>query len=324
MSSKEINNVININGTEIPRGKRATVKIKVGSLPSGTSINIFAHVFRSKNPGPTMLLLGGVHGDEVNGVEIVRRAVKVGYFNQLKMGSVIAVPLLNIYGFINFSRDLPDGKDVNRSFPGSARGSLASNVAYTLTKHFLPLVDFGIDFHTGGKSIHNYPQIRVTHGDTEGYKLAELFGAPFIIKSDLINKSLRKECSKRNIPMLVYEAGESLRLDSFAIQEGLNGIQRVMSSLGMIEKVPLTPKDPIVLESNNWVRANQAGVFISYKKAGDFVKKGEVLGHLTDPYGVKESKIKSPYSGYIYGHNNMPLVHKGDALYHLGFEKQKS
>lgn len=320
MSSEEIPSVLNINGIEVPRGKHETVKIKVGSLPSGTTINLFAHVFRSKNPGPTMLILGGVHGDEVNGVEIVRRAVKVGYFEKLKLGSVIAVPLLNIYGFINFSRDLPDGKDVNRSFPGSSRGSLASKVAYTLTKHILPVVDFGIDFHTGGGCIHNYPQVRVSRDDKDAYKIAELFGAPFIVKSNLINKSLRKECHKRGIPMLVYEGGESLRLDSYAIQEGLNGIQRIMSSLGMVEKQPLAPKDPIILEKNKWLRASQAGILISYKKSGDYVKKGELLGHLTDPYGVKESKIKSPYSGYIYGHNNMPVVHKGDAIYHIGFE----
>ncbi|CAG5080402.1 succinylglutamate desuccinylase/aspartoacylase family protein [Parvicella tangerina] len=320
MSTSEVSNIMNINGTDIHQGKHATVKIKVGSLPSGTNINLFAHVYRSKNPGPTMLVLGGVHGDEVNGVEIVRRAVKVGYFDHLKHGNVIAVPLLNIYGFINFSRDLPDGKDVNRSFPGSSRGSLASKVAYTLSKHILPLVDFGLDFHTGGKSIHNYPQVRVSKDDRDAHKLAELFGAPFIVKSNLINKSLRKECHKRGIPMLVYEGGESLRLDSFAIQEGLNGIQRVMSSMGMTEKEPLAPKDPIVLEKNKWVRAGQAGILISYKKAGDYVNKGDLLGYLTDPYGVRELKVKSPYSGYIYGHNNMPVVHKGDAIYHIGFE----
>lgn len=320
MNLNKVSNVMNINGTEIPMGKHETVKIKVGSLPSGTTINLFAHVFRSKNPGPTMLLLGGVHGNEVNGIEIVRRAVKVGYFKHLKHGSVIAVPLVNIHGFINFSRDLPDGKDVNRSFPGTANGSLASIVAYMLTKHFLPVCDFGIDFHTGGGSIYNYPQLRVSENDKDAYSFAELFGAPFIIKSDMINKSLRKECNKRGIPMMVYEGGESLRLDSYSIQEGLNGIHRVMSSLGMIDKQPIAPKDPIILESNKWIRANQSGILISYKKAGDFIKKGEILGHITDPYGVKESKIKSHYSGYIYGHNNMPVVHKGDAIYHIGFE----
>lgn len=318
-----MSDVIKIDGTEILPGQNTTVKIKVGSLPSGTTINLFAHVYRSKNPGPTLLVLGGVHGDEVNGVEIVRRAVKVGYFRHLKMGSVIAVPLLNIYGFINFSRDLPDGKDINRSFPGNARGSLTSNMAHVLTKHFLPVVDIGIDFHTGGKSIYNYPQVRVSPNDEQSYKLAELFGAPFIVKSSLINKSLRKECNKRGIPMLVYEGGESLRLDSFAIQEGLNGIQRVMSSLGMKKKEDLLPRESIVLDENNWLRANQAGVFISYKKSGDFVKKGELLGHLTDPYGIKESKIISNQEGYIFGHNNMPVVHKGDALFHLGLSENE-
>lgn len=320
MSLNEVSNVMNINGTEILQGEHATVKIKVGSLPSGTSIHLFAHVYRSKNPGPTMLLLGGVHGDEVNGVEVVRRGVQEGYYDNLKHGSVITVPLLNVYGFINFSRDLPDGKDVNRSFPGSSRGSLASKVAFTLSKHILPVVDFGIDFHTGGKSIHNYPQLRVSPEDREAYKLAELFGAPFIVKSKMINKSLRKECNKLGVPMLVYEGGESMRLDDYAIQEGLSGIKRIMSSLGMVERQELSPRDPIILEQNKWLRAGQSGVLISYKKSGDYVEKGEELGEITDPYGLKESKIKSPYSGYIYGHNNMPVVHKGDAIYHIGFE----
>lgn len=308
-----------INGTEIKPGKNATVKIKVGDLPSGNSINLFAHVFRSKNPGPTLLVLGGVHGDEINGVEIVRRSVKAGLFKKLNEGAVIAVPLLNIYGFINYSRDLPDGKDVNRSFPGSSRGSLAYKVAYTLSKHILPLIDLGVDFHTGGRSIHNYPQLRVNPLDKKSLKLAKAFNPPFIVYSKTISGSLRKECTKRNIPMVVFEGGESLRLDSFSVQEGINGIKRVMVSEGMIsEEIP--SQKSIVIKNARWIRASQAGLFITYKKSGDYVEKGEVLGHVTDPYGNKESKIKSPVAGIIYGHNNIPLLHLGDALYHIGFE----
>ena len=308
-----------INGIEILPGKNALVKIKVGDLPSGTSINLFAHVFRSKNPGPTMLVLGGVHGDEINGVEIVRRSVKAGLFKKLNIGSVIAVPLLNIYGFINFSRDLPDGKDVNRSFPGSSRGSLASKVAFTLSKHILPLVDFGIDFHTGGRSLHNYPQLRVSPNDKKSMQLALDFNPPFIIESKMIGGSLRKECAKRGIPMVVFEGGESLRLDSFSVQEGINGIKRVMQAKGMISESIPSQKSKLI-KNSKWIRASQAGLFITYNKSGDFVQKGDVLGHVTDPYGNKETKIKSPVTGIIYGHNNIPLLNLGDALYHIGFE----
>jgi predicted deacylase len=308
-----------INGTEIKPGKNATVKIKVGDLPSGNSINLFAHVFRSKNPGPTLLVLGGVHGDEINGVEIVRRSVKSGLFKKLNVGAVIAVPLLNVYGFINFSRDLPDGKDVNRSFPGTSRGSLASRVAYAMSKHILPVVDLGLDFHTGGRSIHNYPQLRVNPADKKSLKLAKVFNPPFIIESKPIGGSLRKECTKRGIPMVVYEGGESLRIDKYSLEEGINGIKRVMFSEGMITEELPTQKT-ILVKNSKWIRASQAGLFIGYKVSGDHVEKGEVLGHITDPYGNKESKIKSPVSGVIYGHNNIPLLHLGEALYHIGFE----
>ncbi len=309
-----------INGTEIKKGKNVTVKIKVGDLPSGTPINLFAHVFRSRVEGPTLLILGGVHGDEINGVEIVRRAVKAGYFKRLKVGNVIAVPLLNIYGFINFSRDLPDGKDVNRSFPGSIRGSLASKVAHMLNKHILPLADYCIDFHTGGRSIHNFPQVRVSPNDARSMLFAKEFNAPFIIESKMIPNSLRKECFRRNIPVLVFEGGESLRLDNYSIQEGINGIKRVMKAKGMIDE-DIPSQKSIHIKHSKWVRASQSGLFITYKKSGDFVEKGEVLGHLTDPYGEKESRIRSAYKGVIYGHNNIPILNMGDALYHIGFQE---
>lgn len=308
-----------INNIAIKKGENTTVKIKIGDLPSGNSINLFAHVFRSKKEGPTLLILGGVHGDEINGVEIVRRAVKAGFFSRLSCGNVIAVPLLNIYGFINFSRDLPDGKDVNRSFPGVKNGSLAARVAYTLTNHLLPLADFVIDFHTGGKSIYNFPQVRISKNDPLSLAFAKEFSPPFIVQSDIILKSLRKECSKYKKPILVFEGGESLRIDNFSIQEGLKGIKRVMQLRGMVDEEPIEPQQNITINEDLWVRANQSGLFIFYKRSGDFVEKGDLLGHITDPYGLKETKVKSPVSGYIFGHNNIPIINIGDALFHIGY-----
>jgi len=307
-----------INKQKIEPGENVLVHIGVSELASGTKINIEAQVFRSKKAGPVMLVLGGVHGDEINGIEIVRRAVKSQMFSNLNKGSIIAIPVLNVFGFINFSRELPDGKDVNRSFPGTNRGSLASRVANALSKNILPLVDFGIDFHTGGSSIYNYPQIRVLKSDRKAIRMAKEFSPPYIIKTGLIPKSLRKECAKRNIPMLVYEGGESLRLDEFAIQEGLRGLNRLMAAKGYTDQ-KFEKQNNIVFNSSTWSRATKAGLFVSLVKPGTFVEKGNKLGKITDPYGHKEVIIKAKRSGFIYGQNNRPVVNVGDALFHIGY-----
>lgn len=308
--------------TEVQPGEKAIVKIPVASLAVGAKIHVLAHVFRSKNPGPTMLVLGGVHGDEINGVEIVRRAVKSGMFDKLECGNVIAIPVLNVFGFINFSRELPDGKDVNRSFPGTSRGSLASRVASCLSKNILPNIDFGLDFHTGGSSIYNYPQIRVAKNDPASHELALAFSSPYIIKTGLIAKSLRKECTKRNIPMLVYEGGESLRLDEYSIQEGIRGISKVMAHKGLKKAKKSSGQNSILFNDSTWIRASRAGLFVCEVVSGKQVKKGDRLGRITDPYGIKEVNVIASKSGWIYGHNNKPIVNAGEALFHIGFNEE--
>lgn len=306
-----------IDKVKIEAGENKMIELIVSSLPSGTKININAHIFRSKNPGPVCLVMGGMHGDEINGVEVVRQAIKDKVFNNLKKGTVIAIPLLNVYGFINYSRDLPDGKDINRSFPGNTAGSLASRVAKKLTKHILPLVDFGMDFHTGGKSIHNVPQIRIDKTIKENLTLAKVFGAKFIIKSKLIPRSLRKECNKLKIPILVFEGGESLRLDEKSIRTGKMGIKRVLASKGMLGLKP-NPIKTTVLEESHWVRASQAGIFESYEKEENYVVKGDVIGIISRPFDTKIHEIKAKRNGYIFGINNNPVVNQGDALFHIG------
>ena len=308
-----------INNYEVLPGKNATLRIPVASLPSGNTVNLFAHIYRSKKPGPTMLVIGGIHGDEINGVEIVRRAVKSGMFKKLKRGSVIAIPLLNIYGFINFSRVFPDGKDVNRSFPGSKKGSLASRIAYTLTHDILPLCDFGLDFHTGGASIYNYPQARAYRDDEKCLELASMFNAPMLVKTGLITNSFRKTAYAKDIPIVVFEGGESQRMDEFSIQEGLKGIRRVLYGKGMTKEIePAT--NAIVFNRNTWLRAHRSGIFVYKRKSGDRITKGEVLGIITDPYGGPETKVKARKNGIIFGHNNKPVISQGDALFHIGYE----
>ena len=308
--------------TVINKGKQSIVKLPVGQLPSGTRISICAHVYRAKQRGPCMLIVGGVHGDEINGVEIVRDAIKKGLFSDLKRGSVIAIPVLNVYGFINFSREVPDGKDVNRSFPGTAKGSLASRVAFALHKNILPFVDFGIDFHTGGRSNFNLPQIRFTKGDKEAEKLALTFGAPLTLPYVAIRKSLRKIAfDKHQARMLVFEGGENLRYDKNSIDIGLGGIERLLAAHGMIDAV-FEDQDSMQFSKSKWVRASVGGVFQWIKSSGESVEKGEKIGFINDPQAIKSTRyLLAPVDGFIFGHNNTPVVSQGDALFHIAFNE---
>jgi len=306
-----------INKTTIKPGENTTVRLTVSKLPSGTVISLYAHIFRSKNPGPTILVAGGVHGDEINGVEIVRRAVAANLFDKLNCGTVIAIPLVNLYGFINFSRELPDGKDVNRSFPGSRTGSLASRVASVITREIIPLIDYGIDFHTGGQSIHNYPQIRAYKDDPASLELASIFAPPLILESGLLAKSFRKECHKRGAPMIVFEGGESLRIDEPSITEGINGIKRVLCHYNMIDEQAPPQEKTEVYKNRTWMRAQASGIFVAEKQTGDYVKKGDFMGYITDPYTSKKSRITAKLNGFILGHDNKPVVNVGKALFHI-------
>ena len=309
-----------IAGTKIPRGKKVTLDIPISTLPTNTAIDLVADVYRSNKPGPTLLIIGGVHGDEINGIEIVKRAELTQMFNNLTTGAVISIPLLNVFGFINFSRGLPDGKDVNRSFPGVKRGSLASRVAHTLTNEILPHVDLALDFHTGGASIYNYPQVRVNRDDKESLKLASQFGMPILIKGGLIKKSLRKTAFDMDIPMIVFEGGESQRMDEFSIKKGLEGIKRVLIAQKMMKSTGKTKAvKSTEFNANTWVRAPRSGMLTCLKVSGDEVAVGEVLGAISGPYGNFDVKVKAKKAGTIYGHNNRPVVNQGDALFHIGY-----
>ena len=306
-----------IGNTEVKSGENELIRLNVARLPSDTKIHLNINVYRSEKEGPTMLVLAGVHGDEINGVEIVRRSIADGLFENLKCGSVIAIPVLNIYGFNNFSREVPDGKDVNRSFPGSLKGSLASRVAAILTKKILPLVDFGVDFHTGGNSNYNYPQVRYAK-DNEGSKeLAYAFNAPYTIANRPIPKSLRKTALDAGKPIIVYEGGENLRFDGFSIEKGLQGLKKIMKEQGLIDVAP--DKNKLIhFSKTTWMRAARAGLFRWSKCSGHKVKRGEPLGVINDPFGQDEIPVVCKYDGYIIGHNNTPVVSSGDALFHIG------
>lgn len=310
---------ITINKQEIGPGEHKEIQLNIARLPTYTNIDLPVHVYRGEEEGPRLLLTGGLHGDELNGVEIIRRMVA----NELLMpekGTVIAIPLVNVYGFIQNVRGLPDGKDINRSFPGIKGGSLSRLLAHTLMDKIVPQIDYGIDFHTGGAARANYPQVRCVLDNEENRALAEAFAPPFIIHAKLIDKSFRKSAHKKGKHILVYETGESTRFDEPGIQQGINGTRRLMKHLEMISEASESQHETEIFEKTTWVRAKYAGLFQPDIELGDKVSQRQLLGYITDPYGNERFKSVCPHDGRVIGLNYAPVVHKGDALLHLAYE----
>lgn len=312
-----MNRRLSVDGQIVQAGEKAIIDLNIARLVSGTKIDLPIHVYRSLNPGPVVLLSGGLHGDEVDGVEIVRRIIASKVLDNLNCGSVIAIPIMNIYGFLNYSREVPDGKDINRSFPGSKNGSLAARVAYNLTGKVLEEIDFGIDFHTGGANRYNYPQTRFAAEDPLAQEIAQIFNAPITLESGLIDKSLRKEAFKMGKSIVVFEGGEAMRFDELSIMEGIRGAKRVLAHFNMLDQAEQEQNSAQCTKSQ-WIRARRSGLFQSIVKSGEWIDKKETMGFISDPFGKKQVRVKAPESGIIVGHNNSPVVSQGDALFHLG------
>jgi hypothetical protein len=307
-----------INGVRIRQGQSTNIELPIAKLPTHTLIDLPIFIRSAKEEGPVVLISGGVHGDEINGVVTAKRLLEE--FDEgltLLKGTLIFIPLVNIYGFLSNSRTFPDGRDLNRSFPGSKKGSLAGRIAYILNEQIIPQIDYGIDFHTGGRMLSNYPQIRVDYSDKNALELAKAFGTHYVLNSKYIEKSFRKAAFKAGKKILVFEGGESMRLDDFAIEEGVQGTKRLLASLGMID-YNSTPQETIFLKESNWVRARASGIFNASIKLGDSIKKGQILARISDPYGQIKEPVKAPTNGYVLGLNNLPVINVGDALVHIG------
>ena len=305
-----------INGVKIGPGQKKVVGMEIERLPSHTLIDMPVHVYRGQEPGPTLLVTATMHGDEINGAEAIRRMARNNSLIPVS-GTVITIPIVNIYGFINQSRTLPDGKDLNRSFPGSKRGSLARRLAKTVMDQVVPHADCVVDLHTGGASRTNYPQVRCNFQRTDSYEMGKAARAPFLVHSEEISGSFRKAVCGVQKPIIVYEGGESLRLDENAIWHAIKVIKRVMVYLGMIyEESEGSPS--IEIQKRNWIRAKTSGLFVPFVEYGKYVARSEVLAHLGDPYGHKIHEVRAPENGYIIGLNHSPIVNAGDALIHFG------
>ncbi|MBC8343046.1 MAG: succinylglutamate desuccinylase/aspartoacylase family protein [Bacteroidetes bacterium] len=315
-----MSNHFQILGRNIRKGEGAVLELEVAKLHTRNSINITIVVERAKLEGPTLLLMGGVHGDELNGVAIVRDIIRKKY-NKPHRGTIICIPVFNVFGYLNMSREFPDGRDLNRMFPGSVKGSLASQFAYQFTKEIAPLVDYVIDFHTGGAGRENFPNIRCVLEQPKAFELAKAFGAPYIVNSDYVSKSVRDTLNKLGKTILLFEGGKSKELDENIISIGIEGARNTMKYLGMQKGEIISKGKAVIVQKSKWIRAPYSGMFQFNPVNGTRVTKKSVLGRIYDPYGEFEKTIRAPFDCYIFGVNTAPIVHKGDALFHVSINK---
>lgn len=305
------------NETILP-GKSKTINMQIGKLHTMTDLHIPIIVERSKKEGPVVLFTAGLHGDEINGTEIVRELI-VKKINKPKRGTIICIPVINIFGFVNQTREFPDGRDLNRIFPGSKTGSLASQFAYYILKEIIPHIDYAIDFHAGGAQRFNAPQIRIVPNNAELKTLSDVFGAPFTLYSNNISGSFRSSCDKMNVKMLLFEGGKSVDINNGVTKEAVEGTKRFLTHFDMLKnKHEISkPHQTIYIEKSDWIRANFSGMFHGLKQIGSYVTKGELLATISDPFGKVSHKLKAPHAGYLINVNDAPIVYQGDAVFHI-------
>lgn len=311
------NRAIRVGGLEVQPGERASVGLPMADLYTGASLPMQVHVVCGRRAGPVLFVSAAIHGDELNGVEIIRRLLKRRKLESIR-GTLLAVPVVNVHGFLELSRYLPDRRDLNRSFPGSAKGSIASRMAHIFVSEVVDKADYGIDLHTGAINRANLAQVRANVDDAATFAMARAFGAPVILRTATRDGSLRAYAAERGFPLLVYEAGEALRFDELSIRAGLQGVLKVMRHIGMLPPSKLEPvANPVVAESTSWARAPMSGIVSKKVALGTRVVKDQRLAVVGDPLGGEEETIRSAIDGIVIGRSNLPLAHEGDALFNI-------
>lgn len=317
-----------ILGKTILPGSGTQLNMVIARLHTHTMIDVPVIIERAKTDGPCLLILAGIHGNELNGVEIVRKIVASG-INKPTSGTTICIPVLNVFGFLNQQREFPDGRDLNRVFPGSSAGSLASRFAHIMMTEIIPYIDYIIDYHTGGDGRFNYPQLRIAPNDNDTLEMAKIFGVKFIKFAKHREKSFREIASKMGKKILLFEGGKTLHLDQEVTNYGIQGAMNTMQYLNMrdFSNEPVfqkRPTDQIIIKQSTWIRAKYSGMFRSYFKLGSYVKKGEIIGSISDPFGEFEKHIKAPNDGYAFCCEHSPIVNQGSALVHLTTSLRKA
>lgn len=312
-------NVLHILDRKVYPGEKARINFNTAKLYTTTSVEVPVIIQRAKKSGPVILITAGIHGDEINGVETVRQIISKG-INKPKRGTIICVPVLNVFGFLNMKREFPDGRDLNRMFPGTKKGSLASRFAYQFSTEILPVVDICLDFHTGGASRFNAAQIRIDKNDSQTEELAKIFCAPFTVYSSTIKNSYRMTCVKQGKSVLLFEGGKSQDNNKEISKYGVEGIKRILHHFEMLRSnfdIETPESETKFISSTYWMRAKYSGLLHVKIPIGKFVEKGEFIATITDPYGTFRHKVKASNDGYIINANQSPIVYQGDAIFHI-------
>ena len=312
------NEAFEIAGEVVAPGQRVRLSLDTPNLYTNTPLGLPVEVIHGRYTGPRLLVCAAIHGDELNGVEIIRRLSGFRNIDRLH-GTLILVPAVNIFGFIHQSRYLPDRRDLNRCFPGTERGSLGSRVAHLFFNEVVVKSTHVIDLHTAAIHRENLPQVRAALDDPAVSEMANAFSIPVIINSGLIDKSLRKEAGEHAIPVITYEAGEALRLDERSIVTGVRGIVSVMRSLNMLpsKRIGTVPAEPFVASSSAWTRAPIDGVFRPLVELGTRISSGDSLGVIASAFASDETVLVADSDGIVICVNDLPLVNEGDALFHI-------
>jgi uncharacterized protein len=314
---------LTVGAEVIAPGTKCRFEVPFARLPTGTWLSLPVIALNGRLPGPRLWLSAAIHGDEINGIEIVRRVVETVSPRGLR-GAIIAVPVVNVYGFINETRYLPDRRDLNRHFPGSDRGSLAARMAALFLDTVVTQCDYGIDLHTGSDHRYNVPHVRGDFEDPATRRIAEAFGTRYLVQAKTRDGSLREAARSRGIPVLAFEGGQVHRYDEEAIDAGVNGVLGVLAELGMRRRrraAPLEP--PELLRATSWLRAKRSGLFRAVVKPGEAIVEGQEVGRLADSLGRADRRITSAVSGVVIGLNLNPLVHRGDALLNVGVREPR-
>lgn len=308
-----------IAGQHIRPGQSVQIEVPVAKLYTDTDIYLPVHIIRARKPGPVVFVSAAVHGDELNGIEIIRRLIQQKTL-KLSRGTLILVPMVNVYGVLSQSRYMPDRRDLNRSFPGSDKGSLAARVASIFLEEIVRHCDYGIDLHTGAIHRSNLPQIRADLDDDDTLALAREFGVPVLLNANLRDGSLRQSAVEAGCRVLLYEAGQALRFDELSIRAGVRGVTNVLTHLGLTRKRRRKEKvKPYIANNSTWSRANASGIVLGRKHLGDWVEKGEALADIGDPFGNVLNTVTTARAGIVIGKQNIPLVQEGEAMYHVAF-----
>lgn len=303
-------------GTAVAPGTTAEIRLKVFELYTADPISIPVTVVRGRRPGPSLYLIATIHGDELNGVGIIRDLLNDHPLDQLA-GTLVAVPVANVPAFLNLNRRLPDRRDLNRGFPGSAKGSLTSRLANLIYREVVRRCDYGIDLHTAGGERSNYPQIRADLSRSRCAELARAFGCPVVVAGKGPDRSLRRVAVEAGVPTIVYEAGSPKRLQRPFIEIGIAGVLNVLRHLEMLPGESRPAALQLLLRDTRWLRARAGGILDLRVELGQPVRRGEVISINTNPFGRERSAVKAPFAGLVLGVTRLPLVHPGDAICHL-------